>query len=110
MLYKITYTRLQNDHKACTMNIYLTIFLTVFLAELGDKTQLATVLFSTDGTSNKAFVFLAAASALVVSTALAVILGASADKYLSAMPLKLIAGIGFLLIGVFMIFGHFKTS
>ena len=92
------------------MNVYFTIFLTVFLAELGDKTQLATVLFSTDGTSNKALVFIAAASALVVSTALAVILGASAEKYLAAMPLKLIAGAGFILIGLFMIAGHFKTG
>ena len=92
------------------MNVYFTIFLTVFLAELGDKTQLATVLFSTDGTSNKAFVFISAASALVVSTALAVLLGSSAEKYLAAMPLKLIAGAGFVLIGLFMIVGHFRTG
>ncbi len=92
------------------MNVYFTIFLTVFLAELGDKTQLATVLFSTDGTSNKALVFIAAASALVVSTALAVLLGASAEKYLTAMPLKLIAGAGFVLIGLFMIAGHFRAG
>ena len=92
------------------MNVYFTIFLTVFLAESGDKTQLATVLFSTDGTSNKALVFIAAASALVVSTALAVLLGASAEKYLTAMPLKLIAGAGFVLIGLFMIAGHFRAG
>ena len=92
------------------MNVYFTIFLTVFLAELGDKTQLATVLFSTDQTTNKAFVFLAAASALVISTALAVLLGASAEKYLAALPLKLIAGIGFMLIGLLMMIGHFRAA
>lgn len=92
------------------MNLYLSIFVTVFLAELGDKTQLATILFASDDTSNRALVFIAAASALVVSTGLAVLLGAGADKYLSALPLKLIAGAGFVLIGIFMIIGHFKPA
>lgn len=92
------------------MNLYISIFLTVFLAELGDKTQLATVLFASDQNSHKGLVFLAAASALVVSTALAVALGAGAEKYLAALPLKLIAGTGFVLIGAFMILGHFKTA
>lgn len=91
------------------MNIYISIFLTVFLAELGDKTQLATVLFASDGHTNRWLVFLAAAAALVVSTALAVLLGAGAEKYLSSFPLKLIAGLGFALMGAFMIFGHFRA-
>ena len=51
------------------------IFITVFLAELGDKTQLATVLFAADGKTSPFLVFLAAAAALVASTALAVALG-----------------------------------
>ena len=97
-------------YKGFTMNIYVTIFLTVFLAELGDKTQLATVLFASDDTSNRSLVFFAAASALVVSTALAVLLGAGAEKYLAAFPLKLFAGIGFVLIGGLMIMGHFKAA
>ena len=92
------------------MNLYITVFLTVFLAELGDKTQLATVLFASEGTSNRGLVFLAASSALVLSTGLAVILGAGAEKYLTSFPLKLIAGTGFVLVGVFMISGHFKTA
>ena len=92
------------------MNLYVSIFLTVFLAELGDKTQLATVLFASDGTSSRAMVFLAAASALAVSTGLAVLLGAGAEKYLASFPLKLIAGAGFILIGAFMVLGHFKPA
>lgn len=91
------------------MKIYLTIFLTVFLAELGDKTQLATVLFASDGTTNRVYVFLAASAALIVSTGLAVLLGAGAERYLSSFPLKLIAGIGFVLIGAVMIWGHVKA-
>lgn len=87
-----------------------TIFLTVFLAELGDKTQLATVLFATDKEHQPLFVFLAAAGALVLSTAVAVALGTWGAKYLEAVPLKLIAGVGFIAIGGWTVFDHFKGA
>ncbi|MDX1605535.1 MAG: TMEM165/GDT1 family protein [Candidatus Competibacterales bacterium] len=86
---------------------FLAIFLTVFLAELGDKTQLATVLFAADGRQSTTLVFLAAASALIASTALAVILGAAAERYIDTLPLKLIAGLGFIAIGLWTVYGHF---
>ncbi len=92
------------------MKLYLIIFTTVFLAELGDKTQLATLLFATDEQASKFLVFLMASLALIVSTGLAVLLGAGAEKYLSVLPLKLIAGIGFIVIGALMIAGHVKAA
>jgi putative Ca2+/H+ antiporter (TMEM165/GDT1 family) len=85
------------------------IFIAVFLAELGDKTQLATVLFASDKNHSPFFVFMAAAGALVLSTAIAVALGSAAGKYLEAVPLKLIAGIGFIIIGGWSVFEHFKA-
>lgn len=88
----------------------LTIFATVFLAELGDKTQLATLLFASEGRHAPFLVFLAAAAALIASTAIAVLLGAGAEKWLSALPLKLIAGIGFIAIGTYTIWEHFKLQ
>ena len=60
------------------MKLYLVIFITVFLAELGDKTQLATLLFATDEQASKFMVFLMESLALIVSTGLAVLLGAGA--------------------------------
>ena len=87
----------------------ITIFITVFLAELGDKTQLATILFSSNKDANSFMVFLVASLALVASTAIAVLLGSYGAKYLDMIPLKLIAGIGFMAIGVFTIFEHFKA-
>lgn len=92
------------------MSQLFVIFITVFLAELGDKTQLATVLFAADGKAHPFMVFLAAAAALVASTAIAVALGAFAERYLAMAPLKLIAGIGFVAIGVFTIWDHFKDA
>lgn len=92
------------------MTAFITVFLSVFFAELGDKTQLATLLFASDGSRSKTVVFLAAAGALIASTGLAVLLGAAAEKYLSALPLKLIAGGGFMVIGGLLVAEHFMKS
>ena len=90
------------------MKSALAIFVTVFLAELGDKTQLATVLFAAGRQASPVVVFLAAGGALVAATALAVVIGTVAQRHLAALPLKLIAGVGFVAIGAWTIWGHFR--
>ena len=55
--------------------VFLTIFGSVFIAELGDKTQLATMLFASDKEVSKYTVFLAASAALVVAAAFGVLAG-----------------------------------
>ncbi len=73
-------------------------FSTVFLAELGDKTQLATVAIS--GTSNRPlFVFLGSASALVLASFLGALLGGGLAEVVPTQLLQLAAAIGFLVIG-----------
>lgn len=79
------------------------IFLTVFLAELGDKTQLATMLFASDRNMSKVGVFVASSAALVLSSLLAVLIGAQFSHYVSPRLLKILAGIGFVAIGVWML-------
>ena len=86
------------------------IFAVVFLAELGDKTQLATLLFASDRDHNPILVFLAAASALVLSTAIAVLVGNQGARYLEIVPLKLIAGLGFVLLGGWTLVEHFRGA
>lgn len=92
------------------MKIFLAIFLSVFLAELGDKTQLATMLFAAEGKAPPLLVFTAAAAALVTSTAIAVLLGSAAERFLTFLPLKLIAGTGFILIGIYLVFEHLNKA
>lgn len=94
------------------MRELLVIFTTVFLAELGDKTQLATLLFASDskGAASPLAVFFAAAAALVLSTAIAVALGTLAERYLTMIPVKLIAGIGFIAIGAWTVAAHFRGA
>ena len=86
----------------------LAIFGAVFVAELGDKTQLATLLFAAEGKHNPILVFAAAAAALCLSTALAVLIGSAGAAYLSRVPLKLIAGVGFLALGVWTLIDHWR--
>ena len=76
------------------------IFVTVFLAELGDKTQLATLLFAADQRLSRLGVFVASAGALALSSLLAVLVGSQFAHVLSPRLLKGIAGVGFLLIGL----------
>jgi putative Ca2+/H+ antiporter (TMEM165/GDT1 family) len=75
------------------------VFGTIFLAELGDKTQIATILFAADGRMGRLNVFAAAALALVVATALNVAVGGVLSHYVSVRHLQVAAGIGFILIG-----------
>lgn len=92
------------------MKALLAVFITVFLAELGDKTQLTTLLFASDRQISPWLIFLASASALVASAAIAVGLGTMTAHHLEVLPLKLIAGVCFIVLGVWTIYGHFLGS
>ena len=80
------------------ITLLISTFLTVFLAELGDKTQLATVALS--GTSNRPLaVFVGSSSALVLASLLGALAGGSVASVVPTELLQLIASIGFLVIG-----------
>lgn len=85
------------------MKTYLVVFASVFVAELGDKTQMATLLYATDPVTGKLGVFLAAASALVLSTALAVVIGSHVGDWISPKVLKTGAGLGFIAVGAWVL-------
>ena len=83
--------------------VFLTIFGTVFLAELGDKTQLATVLFATKESISPLTVFLAAALALIATTAVGVAAGHFIADQIDTRILSYLAGAGFIIIGAWTI-------
>jgi len=85
-------------------NTLLTVFTTVFVAELGDKTQLATLLFASDREVSRWIVFIGAALALIVTSAIGVLAGGVVSRYVSEKFLRYIAGVGFVTIGVWTIF------
>lgn len=84
--------------------VFATIFGAVFVAELGDKTQLATMLFAADRTVSKYLVFAAASAALVVASAIGVLAGSLLSEYIDERYLHYIAGIGFIAIGIWTLY------
>ncbi len=78
----------------------LLVFASVFIAELGDKTQLATLLFASHPQASRLAIFLGAAAALIAASAIAVLAGGFISHYLSAKQLSVLAGVGFLAIGI----------
>ncbi len=88
---------------ALDYKILFTVFTAVFIAELGDKTQLATMLFAADKEVSKLTVFLGASLALIVASAIGVLAGGIISQYVSEKHLHYVAGIGFIGIGVWML-------
>jgi putative Ca2+/H+ antiporter (TMEM165/GDT1 family) len=84
--------------------IFGSAFLTLFLAELGDKTQLA-VITMTANTESKVAVFLGASLALIVVTLLAVLFGGVLSQYIPTEWLQRIVAVAFIAIGVLMLAG-----
>lgn len=82
------------------LRVFITVFATIFVAELGDKTQLATLLYAAERENPKIVVFLASASALVLTSLLGVVAGTLVSEYLNPRLLSWVAGLGFIGIGV----------
>jgi len=82
------------------IKLFTAVFATVFLAELGDKTQLATMLFATKQSVSLVTIFVGASLALMASTGLAVLGGSVISQYVDPKYLSYAAGAGFILIGI----------
>ena len=86
------------DH-SMNLTLFLSTFVTVFLAELGDKTQLATVAIS--GTSDRPLaVFIGSSTALVLASLIGAVACGSLSTVVPADWLQLMASLGFLVIGL----------
>jgi len=85
--------------------IFLTTFTTIFFAEIGDKTQLATFSLGASSSSRWA-VFGGASLALIVATALAIFAGDAVGRVISRDWLRRIAGALFLVMGVLLLAGR----
>tara|TARA_B100000579_G_C22759182_1_gene818072 strand:+ start:681 stop:974 length:294 start_codon:yes stop_codon:yes gene_type:complete len=81
------------------LTLFFTTFVTIFLAEMGDKTQLTTITLSS--TTNKPLaVFIGSSIALILATLLGALAGGSIANLIPAFLLKLLSGIVFLIIGI----------
>ena len=88
------------------INLLFSTFITIFIAELGDKTQLATLTLS--GTSKRPLaVFLGSSSALILASLLGALAGGSISTFIPEIILKSIASVTFLIFGVRLIIDSF---
>ena len=91
------------------LNLLLSTFLTIFIAELGDKTQLATLTMS--GTSNKPLaVFLGSSTALVFASLIGALAGGSISNFLPEIILKSLASFTFFIIGIKLFINSFTSN
>jgi putative Ca2+/H+ antiporter (TMEM165/GDT1 family) len=82
--------------------LFLSTFGLIFLAELGDKTQLATLSLAASGESRMT-VFLAAATALVATSALGVLGGEAIARVIPPLWITRVAGVAFIAMGGLML-------
>jgi putative Ca2+/H+ antiporter (TMEM165/GDT1 family) len=85
------------------LKLFTTVFSTIFVAELGDKTQLATLLYASDASHPKLTVFVASAAALVLASGLGVLAGSLVSEYVSPKVVRWVAGFGFIAVGAWVL-------
>ena len=91
------------------LSLLLSTFITIFIAELGDKTQLATLTMS--GTSNKPLaVFLGSSTALIFASLIGALAGGSVSNFVPEIILKSIASITFFIIGIRLLINSFSSN
>jgi putative Ca2+/H+ antiporter (TMEM165/GDT1 family) len=88
------------------IRLFATVFATIFVAELGDKTQLATMLYASDASHPKLTVFAASAAALVLTSALGVLAGSFVGEYVNPKVVRWVAGLGFIAVGIWVLLGR----
>jgi putative Ca2+/H+ antiporter (TMEM165/GDT1 family) len=86
--------------------VFMTTFATIFLAEMGDKTQLAAMTMAAE-TRKPLTVFVSAALALACVTALGVAVGGALGHYLPLEWIRRVAALGFIAIGVLILLDKF---
>jgi Ca2+/H+ antiporter, TMEM165/GDT1 family len=91
------------------LKMLATTFGMIFLAELGDKTQLATFCMSADCNSTWT-VFIGSAAALVLSSFIAAFLGEYLSRFINPLHVKILGGIFFLVVGGWMLTAAIKNG
>jgi len=90
--------------------LFATVFGAIFIAEMADKTQLVTLLFAADKDVSKLTVFLGSAFALVLASAIGVAAGSLLSQVINAKMMSMIAGAGFIVIGVITLYHGWQSS
>ena len=105
-------TKLENKEKTIEKNflsIFIATFTTIFIAELGDKTQIATLMLSAES-GKPIIVFLGSSFALISSSVVGVLIGKWLSKIFPPSKFELFTGILMLIVSIFLAYDTFKNN
>ena len=97
-----------NEEEKSFLSIFFTTFTTIFIAELGDKTQIATLMLSAES-GKPIIVFLGSSLALISSSVVGVLIGKWLSQKISPSKFALFTGALMILISIFLAFDTFKN-
>ena len=86
------------------LKLAATVFVTIFVAEIADKTQIATLLYASNAQHSKLSVFLGSALALMVASGVAVLAGVGLGNWIDEKLMARVAGVAFILVGIWTFF------
>ena len=98
----------ENNLEKSFLSIFITTFTTIFIAELGDKTQIATLMLSAES-GKPTIVFLGSSLALISSSIVGVLIGKWVSKKISPRKFTLFTGALMILISIFLAYETFKN-
>ena len=98
----------ENITEKSFLTIFITTFTTIFIAELGDKTQIATLMLSAES-GKPIIVFLGSSLALISSSIVGVVIGKWLSKKISPSKFALFTGALMISISLFLAFDTFKN-
>ena len=98
----------ENNLEKSFLSIFITTFTTIFIAELGDKTQIATLMLSAES-GKPIIVFLGSSLALISSSVVGVLIGKWVSKKISPNKFALFTGVLMILISIFLAYETFKN-
>ena len=99
---------LEKNIEKSFLSIFITTFTTIFIAELGDKTQIATLMLSAES-GKPVIVFLGSSLALISSSVVGVLIGKWLSNNVSPSKFALITGALMMIISVFLAYDTFKN-
>lgn len=85
------------------LKLVATVFVTIFVAEIADKTQIATLLYASNAQHSRMSVFIGSALALIVASGVAVLAGVALSNWFDQRLMARVAGIAFILVGIWAI-------
>ena len=97
-----------NNIEKSFLSIFITTFTTIFIAELGDKTQIATLMLSAES-GKPIIVFLGSSLALISSSVVGVLIGKWLSKQISPSKFALFTGALMIIISIFLAYDTYKN-